>query len=78
MAVTKEKKIEILEKLKENFKNSNSIAFTSNSGLTVEEISELRTELREVGAKFMLAKKTLIKIALKEVYDIELSDDQLK
>lgn len=78
MAVTKAKKLEVLEKLKENFKNAKSVAFTSNSGLSVEEISELRTELREVDAKFMLAKKTLIKIALKDVYNIELEDSMLE
>jgi hypothetical protein len=31
MAVTKAKKSEILEELKENFKRANSISFTSNS-----------------------------------------------
>ncbi len=78
MAVSKNKKSEILEQLKENFRNSKSVAFTSNSGLTVEEISELRKELREVDAKFMLAKKTLIKIAMKEVYEVEISDELLE
>ncbi len=78
MAISKNKKTEILEKLKENFKNSKSVAFTSNNGLTVEEVSELRKDLREVDAKFMLAKKTLIKIAMKEVYDVEMADDNLE
>lgn len=41
----------------------------------MEEISNLRRNLREVGATFTLAKKTLIKIAFKEVYNVEISDD---
>jgi len=77
MAVTKAKKSEILEELKENFKNAKSISFTSNSGLSVAEMSELRKNLREVNASFTLAKKTLIKIAMKEVHNVELNYDLL-
>jgi len=77
MAVTKAKKSEILEELKENFKRANSISFTSNSGLTVAEMSELRKSLRTVSASFTLAKKTLIKLAMKEVHNVELNYDLL-
>lgn len=77
MAVTKAKKSEILEELKENFKRANSISFTSNSWLTVAEMSELRKGLREVNASFTLAKKTLIKLAMKEIYNVELDYDLL-
>ncbi len=77
MAVTKAKKIEILEELKESFKRANSISFTSNSGLTVSEMSELRKSLREVNASFTLAKKTLIKLAMKEIHNVELNYDLL-
>ncbi len=77
MAVTKAQKSEILKELKENFKKANSISFTSNSGLTVAEMSELRKSLREVSASFTLAKKTLIKLAMKEVHNVELNYDLL-
>ncbi len=77
MAINKTKKKEILETLIENFKNTKSVAFTSNNGLNVDEISDLRNNLREVKSTYMLAKKTLIKIAFKKVYDIELEDSML-
>ncbi len=77
MAVTKAKKIEILEWLKESIKNAKSVAFTKNEALTVEEITTLRTNLREVNSSFTLAKKTLIKIAFKDVYNVEIDDSIL-
>lgn len=78
MAVTKAKKSEILEELKEKLKEAKSISFTSNSGLSVAEMSELRKNLREVNASFTLAKKTLIKIAMKEIHGVELSDENME
>ncbi|MFA5917404.1 MAG: 50S ribosomal protein L10 [Candidatus Gracilibacteria bacterium] len=77
MAVSKSKKIDILENLKENIKNAKSIAFTENNGLTVEEITNLRKSLREVNSSITLVKKTLIKIAFKEVYNVEIDDSIL-
>jgi large subunit ribosomal protein L10 len=77
MAVSKAKKTEILEELKTLLQNSKSVWFTSNTGLSVEDITALRVSLREVDSTITLAKKTLIKIAFKEVYDLELSDDLL-
>lgn len=77
MAVTKAKKSEILAELIENFKRAKSISFTSNSTLTVSEITALRKNLRAVNASFTLAKKTLIKIAMKEVYGADIADDLL-
>lgn len=77
MAVSKSKKIDILENLKENIKNAKSIAFTENNWLTVEEITNLRKSLREVNSSITLVKKTLIKIAFKEVYNVEIDDSIL-
>jgi len=77
MALTKAQKVEVLNNLKTLIKEAKSIWFTTNTGLTVEEITNLRIDLREVNAVFTLAKKTLIKLAFKEVYDIELDDSLL-
>lgn len=77
MALTKAKKTEVLNNLKTILKEANSVGFTSNTGLTVEEVTALRVNLREVDANFTLAKKTLIKIAFKDVYGVELNDDML-
>ena len=77
MALTRIKKEEVLKNLKTILKESKSVGFTTNSGLTVEEVTNLRISLREVNATFVLAKKTLIKIAFKDVYDVELDSSLL-
>ncbi|MDD3302730.1 MAG: 50S ribosomal protein L10 [Candidatus Gracilibacteria bacterium] len=77
MAVSKSKKNEILENLKVSIKEAKSVAFTTNNGLTVEEITKLRKNLREINSTFTLAKKTLIKIAFKEVFNVEIEDSIL-
>jgi len=74
MAVTKQQKAEILADLTEKFKNATSIGFAATSTLTVAEFSDLRNSLREVNASYTIAKKTLIKIALKDALDIEDDD----
>jgi len=77
MAVSKSKKNEILENLKISIKEAKSVWFTTNNWLTVEEITKLRKNLREINSTFTLAKKTLIKIAFKEVFDVEIDDSIL-
>ncbi len=72
MAVTKTQKEEILSKLVEKIKNAKSIGFATSEAITVEEFFELRKNLREVWASYSLAKKTLIKRAIKEALDIDL------
>ena len=76
MAVSKQKKVEILSSLVEQIKNAESIWFASSKGVTVAEFAGLRKNLREVEATYTLAKKTLIKKAVKEALDldIELTD----
>jgi len=72
MAVTKQQKQEILSELTTKFKEAKSIGFASTTTLTVEEFSNLRNGLREVNATYTLAKKTLMKRALKDALDIDI------
>ena len=72
MAVSKQKKVEILASLVEQVKNAKSIWFASSSRVTVEEFSTLRKNLRDVDATYTLAKKTLIKRAIKEALDMDI------
>lgn len=74
MAVSKAQKAEIYAGLVELVKGAESIGFTTNNGLTVAEITSLRSEIRESNAKFVIAKKTLIKKAVKEVHGVEIND----
>jgi large subunit ribosomal protein L10 len=77
MAVSKQQKVEILAGLVAQFKEAKSIGFSKTSTLTVEEFAGLRSSLREVGATYTLAKKTLIKIAIKEALDIDVDLSEL-
>lgn len=77
MAVSKNKKIEVLASIENELKVATSVAFTTNSKLTVEDITRLRRELLAVNAQFTLVKKTLIRLAFKNVYWVELSEELL-
>ena len=72
MAVSKQKKVEILASLTEQIKNAKSVWFASSVWVTVKEFGDLRKKLREVDASYTLAKKTLIKKAVKDALDIDI------
>ena len=77
MAVTKQQKAEILAELTSRFKDAGSIGFASTNTLSVAEFSDLRNGLREVGASYMVAKKTLIIKAMKDALNIEMDASTL-
>ena len=64
MAITKDKKKEIVEKLQTIFTESDSAVFVNFHGLSVEDSTAMRKELRAKGVGYYVAKKTLTKIAL--------------
>ena len=64
MALSKEKKQEILNKLGDIVKKAKSIVFVNFHGLSVADANELRSQLREAGVDYTVAKKTLIRKAL--------------
>lgn len=66
MAISRAKKEQILSDLRELLKGATSVVFVKNSGLTMEEMMEMRGKLRQSGSSFKIAKKTLIELALKE------------
>jgi large subunit ribosomal protein L10 len=72
MAVTRQQKSDILEELVAKFKEAKSIGFATTSTMTVSDFSGLRTSLREVEATYTIAKKTLIRKALKDALDIDI------
>lgn len=65
MGVTEEKQNKVKE-LTELMKNSASVTFVDYAGLTVKAQQELKTKLASVGAKMLVAKNTLVRIAGKE------------
>ncbi len=68
------RKAELVAELQETFASNNLVVITQQSGLTVEEVSELRKQMREAGAAFKVTKNRLAKIALKGTKFEELAD----
>lgn len=66
MAITREKKSEILKKLTDIFKKSKSVVFVNFHGLKVSEANHLRQGLRDKDIGYFVAKKTLLKKILGE------------
>ena len=64
MAISKTKKVEIIEKLEAGLKGAETVTFVNFHGLTVGEVTELRKALRAEGVSYYVAKKTLVKRAL--------------
>jgi len=66
VAITREKKQEIMQKLKGALDSSKSLVFVNFHGLTVSGINELRRTLRSAGVSYFVAKKNLVKKVLGE------------
>lgn len=64
MAITKDKKKEVLDKVSGIVKDAGSVVFVNFHGLTMPETTELRGKLIEQGVGYTVAKKTLVKRAL--------------
>lgn len=77
MTVTRTKKNETLAALVEGFQKSKSVALFSTNKVTVAEISVLRKDVLKVKAKVLVAKKTLISLAFKKAFDVELPETAL-
>ena len=67
-------KKELVEKLKDEIETSSSVIVAHYSGLTVNESEQLRTEMRNNGAKFKVTKNRLTKLALEQTKFKDLID----
>lgn len=75
MTVSKAKKSEVLESLTSYVNDAQSIAFTTNMALTVEDVTKFRNAIRPSNAKFVIAKKTLLKKVMKDIHNVEIDDN---
>jgi len=66
MAITKNKKKEIVEKVSDILGKGKSFVFLNFKGLKVNDIVAMRKDLRSKGVGYYVAKKTLLKRALGE------------
>jgi large subunit ribosomal protein L10 len=64
VAITKQKKSEILAKLDEGMKSAETVVFVNFHGLSVADVTDLRRQMRAAGVTYYVAKKTLVKRAL--------------
>lgn len=77
MAISKEKKQELVAQYQELASNSQGMILTSFSGLSVKETESLRKEVREAGGTFHVVKNTLAKLAFEQA-GLELPEGALE
>lgn len=58
-----EQKKQVVSEITDKIKNSESVILFEYQGLSVADLTELRTKLREVGAEVKVYKNTLLKLA---------------
>lgn len=63
--MNREEKTQLLAELNELFNTADTIVVSHYKGLTVEEVSQLRDNIRKVGAGFRVTKNRITRLALK-------------
>ena len=72
MTITKDKKKEIIENICKDLKDQNGLFFVNFKGVKGNDFKELRGNLKKCGAKMLVARKTLVKLAFeKEKIDFD-------
>lgn len=66
MAITREKKEELVARYKEEIAKSPAIVFTKYQGASVKQVQALRAKLHEQGATYIVVKNSLLGIALEQ------------
>jgi large subunit ribosomal protein L10 len=66
LAITKERKNELIAQYSEWVKNSKALVLTQYVGLTMKDIDSLRSKVRENGGEFHILKNTLAKLAFEQ------------
>ena len=71
------KKAQLVTEVAEQFKNASSVVVVDYLGITVEEATNLRAELRKAGVQFAVVKNSILTRAAKEA-GLEGMDDIVK
>lgn len=66
MAITKQKKSEVTAKIVAGLKGAEGAVFVTARGITANQMTALRRDLRNAGVTYAVAKKSLMKLAFKE------------
>jgi len=67
LAITKERKTQLFEEYVGMLQNAQGVVITEYRGMTMKQLDDLRTKLRDFNSRLTVTKNTLLKIALKEV-----------
>ncbi|WP_129600972.1 50S ribosomal protein L10 [Anaerophilus nitritogenes] len=65
MSNSLEIKKQVVEEIKEKFQKAQSAVVADYRGLTVEEVTELRSKMREAGVEYKVYKNTFMRLAVK-------------
>ena len=68
----KPEKVAVVEEVREKLSASNAALFTEYRGLTVRDLAELRTAMRDAGGEYRVYKNTLVRRAAAEL-DLDLA-----
>ncbi len=75
MAITRQKKEELVALYKEHVARSSALVFTDYRGANVGKINNLRDRMRSADTAYLVTKKTLLKLALEQSgRSVDLSD----
>ncbi|MEO6109989.1 MAG: 50S ribosomal protein L10 [Candidatus Saccharimonadales bacterium] len=67
MAITRDKKNELVAEMGELFTNAKATVFAQYNGLSVADVQKLRAQAREAGVVIRVVKNRLVRVALGEV-----------
>lgn len=74
MSKVLEAKKQVVSEIAENLRESKTTILVDYRGLTVAEVTELRSQLREAGVEFKVYKNTMTRRAVEEVELTDLND----
>lgn len=74
MALSRDKKNQLVAELSEALKDAKMTAFAEYKGLTVADLQELRKNAREAGVSIKVVKNRLVRVAMQEVENLKESD----
>ena len=72
--MNKEQKKNYISEMETQFQNNEAVLVTHYQGLTMSQLDELRSQMREHGIKFTITKNRITKIALEKTKCKELSN----
>jgi len=73
----KEEKALVVAEIKEKFQNASGVVLADYRGLTVAQVTQLRTQLRQAGVEYRVLKNSLVRRAASEI-GVEGLDSYLK